>query len=382
MSAVERARITFAVFDQYLRGTDLTEVERDILERTVELARMASEWTREGLPTTLPEAQRAARVAEAALSHVEEFEQRVARQHSGWAAALWPEVGQAACAGVIDETALHAALHAAAQEAAVDGSAQPAARAVLDRLYRYLNEDRAQLTELTLANTKVLASELESSVHSVRISAADQQSMGIRWDTAEAEAEAVLEETERARLRHSRFVERADKRAAARASLPDGKLRPMCKLEYWHMVNQLLDAAPTGPYTRPSRTARTLSFPSATAAGKAQRALAEVVGSDLIECCYDGTGLRLPTASMMGVRLKGARSCSCGRHFAQVLDGIIPVPFTRSGERTIACESQEDADHAYTALAKTFGSSRIRRVSDREVEVPDPDVIEEEQLTS
>jgi hypothetical protein len=382
--AVERAVTALGVLDRYLDGTDLTEVERDDVASTAERARNAGKWTHGGLPETLQEAQGTGRVAESALALVEEFERRVERQHGGWAAVLWaeaPEAGQDAAVGVTDETAVHAALHAAAQDAAVEGSAQPAARAVFDRLYRYLNEDRAQLTERALANIKVLASELERLVSWERMAATDMRAAGMEHDAAEAGAEVVLEEVERARLRHQRFVERAEKRAAALASLPDGKLRPMCKLEYWHMVNQLLDAAPVGPYTRPGRTARTLSFPSASAAEKALRILGEVVGSGLVERCYDETALRLPQASMMGVQLKSARSCTCGRHFAQVLSEIIPVPFVRSGAWSVTCQSREEANRAYMALAKAFGtgSDRVRRVSDLEIEVPDPDAIEEER---
>ncbi|RLU79307.1 hypothetical protein CTZ27_37340 [Streptomyces griseocarneus] len=383
--AVEQASTALGVLDRYLDDTDLTEVERDAVASTVERARDASERTRGGLPPTLTEVQRAGRIAESALVLIDEFERRIVRQHGGWAAALWaevPEARQDAAVGVTGETAVHAALHAAAQDAAVEGSAQPAARAVFDRLYRYLNEDRAQLTEQALANIKVLASELERLVSWERMAATDMRAAGMEHDAAEAGAEAVLEEVERARLRHQRRGERAEKRSAALASLPNGKLRPMCKLEYWHMVNQLLDATPIGPYTRPGRTARTLSFPSASAAEKAQRILGEVVGSDLVERCYDETALRLPQASMMGVQLKGARSCNCGRHFAQVLGKIIPVPFVRSGARSVTCESREEANYAYAALAKAFGvgSDRVRRVSDLEIEVPDPDVVEEERL--
>ncbi|MEV4072007.1 hypothetical protein [Nonomuraea fuscirosea] len=168
-----------------------------------------------------------------------------------------------------------------------------AKRKVIDR---YLGPERGTLTKLQLHNLEMLAHDLD-----VRAGFHNK-------DEVKQIAKEILDTLDRWRNNSKRFGAGQAARETVRLSLPDEKLRVMCRIDYDNLIRQVLDAHNLTIFRR---SWRTLELPDEVAAKEAARALVKEFGSSglhRVENC-----VILPRPSQFGITLR-RKSCDCGRH--------------------------------------------------------------------
>ncbi|MFJ8078874.1 hypothetical protein ACIQ7Q_34290 [Streptomyces sp. NPDC096176] len=113
------------------------------------------------------------------------------------------------------------------------------------------------------------------------------------------------------------LAQRAAARAASqdiRGRLPDGKLQPMCEIDYLGHVREQVRLA-LGPIEHVVQSKRIVVINASTAADTALCRLNEAFGGTCVPTATAlGAAIRIPPPSQFGVRRLRARTCDCGRH--------------------------------------------------------------------